>query len=344
MNAAFTHAPLPAQPFFSTPEQRLALARERFFEQGIRPSGLVGEGVIQSWSRCLQAHRDPGEAIAFNPVTESRIHSALGRSRMLRETAAADLKELEAALAGTTCTVLLTDQHGVVVHVGRPGETSGEAVLPLAARIGVNLGEDSVGTNAPGLTARTGQASIVLGGEHFFGCVQVMHCAAAPIRDVRGQVAGVLDISTESRPFGFDAAAVVGLFATAIENRLLRTQSTEHIVVHLQTTPALLDTPMEGLAAIAANGRIAWANGAAARLLGVASFGCELGAEEVFALRLTALSALTREADAKQHRLPSGLMVWLRAHMQAPDGAGRIVKIGAADHRRDASLSRPSSS
>jgi PAS domain-containing protein len=101
---------------------------------------------------------------------------------------------------------------------------------------------------------------------------------------------------------------------------------------------------MEGLAAIAANGRIAWANGAAAKLLGVASFGCELGAEEVFALRLTALSALTREADAKQHRLPSGLMVWLRAHMQAPDGAGRIVKIGAADHRRDARLSRPSSS
>ena len=342
MTASFANALLPAQPFFSTPEQRLALARERFFEQGIRPSGLVGEAVIQSWSRCLQAHRNPDEAIAFNPVTESRIHSALGRSRLLRETAAAELSELETALAGTTCTVLLTDPHGVVVHVGRPRETSGEALLPLAARIGVNLGEDSVGTNAPGLTARTGQASVVLGAEHFFGCVQVVHCAAAPIRDVRGQVAGVLDISSESRPFGFDAAAVVGLFATAIENRLLRAQSAEHIVVHLQTSPGLLDTPMEGLAAITAEGRIAWANGAAARLLGVASFGCELGAEEVFALRLAELSALTREAEARPHRLPSGLTVWLRARMQAPDGAARVVRIGAADNRRDARLSRSS--
>src|SRR5664279_2608328 len=136
MHAASSHSPLPTQPFFSTPEQRLALARERFFEQGIRPSGLVGEAVIQSWSRCLQAHRNPDEAIAFNPVTESRIHSALGRSRLLRETAAAELKELETALAGTTCTVLLTDPHGVVVHVGRPGASPCEVVLPLAGRIG----------------------------------------------------------------------------------------------------------------------------------------------------------------------------------------------------------------
>lgn len=342
MNASFANSPLPAQPFFSTPEQRLALARERFFEQGIRPSGLVGEAVIQSWSRCLQAHRNPGEAIAFNPVTESRIHSALGRSRLLRETAAAELSELETALAGTTCTVLLTDPNGVVVHVGRPRETPGEVLLPLAARIGVNLGEESVGTNAPGLTARTGQASVVLGAEHFFGCVQVVHCAAAPIRDVRGQVAGVLDISSESRPFGFDAAAVVGLFATAIENRLLRAQSVEHIVVHLQTSPALLDTPMEGLAAIAGDGAIAWANGAAAKLLGVSSFGSGPGVEAVFALRLAELAALTREAEPTQHRLPSGLKVWLRARMQAPDGAARGVRIGAADNRRDARLSRSS--
>ena len=71
---------MPAQPFFSTPQQRLALARQRYFEEGTRPSGLVSEGVIQSWSRCVQARRDPGEHIAFNPVTPSRVHSALARS------------------------------------------------------------------------------------------------------------------------------------------------------------------------------------------------------------------------------------------------------------------------
>jgi transcriptional regulator of acetoin/glycerol metabolism len=172
---------LPPQPFFSTPQQRLALARERYFEQGIRPSGLVSESVIQSWSRCLQARRDPREAIAFNPVTASRVQSALTRSRLLLETAAHDLKQLESVLAGTACTVLLTDPQGVVVHAAWAGQSHDEVLLPLARRIGVCLAEDSIGTNAPGVTARTGQASLVLGGEHFFGCVQVMHCAAAPM-------------------------------------------------------------------------------------------------------------------------------------------------------------------
>ena len=60
------------------------------------------------------------------------------------------------------------------------------------------------------------------------GGVQVMHCAAAPIRDVRGRVAGVLDLSSESRPFGFDAAAYflhadvkVGVLAGEVRGRIL---------------------------------------------------------------------------------------------------------------------------
>ena len=325
-----THAPatlLPAQPFFSTPQQRLALARQRYFEEGVRPSGLVSEGVIQSWARCLQARREPHEALAFDPVTTSRAHAALARSRLLLEAAASELNQLESTLAGTTCTAILTDPHGVVVHATRTPQRSDHVLMPLASRVGVCLAEDSIGTNAPGLTAHTGQPSVVLGGEHFFGCVQVMHCAAAPIRDVRGQVAGVLDLSSESQPFGFDAAAVVGLYATSIENRLLRAQSQEHIVLHFQTWPSLLGTPMEGLAGIASDGSVAWVNSAAARLLGHPNVGTVLRAAELFGLELHRLSALTRRPDASAHRLPCGLNVWLLARMQAPDGAASAFQL-----------------
>ena len=317
------------QPFFSTPQQRLALARQRYFEEGVRPSGLVSEGVIQSWARCLQAQRRPDEAITFATVTASRAHSALTRSRVLLAAAANELSQLESTLAGTCCTVLLTDPQGVVVHSARAGYNADEVLLPLARRVGSNLAEDSIGTNAPGMTAHTGEASVVLGGEHFFGSVQVMHCAAAPIRDIHGQVAGVLDVTSESRPFGFDAASVVGLYATAIENRLLRAQSAEHIVLHLQTSPALLGTPMEGLAGIASDGRIAWMNRAAMRLLGMARITGEQRAEAVFALGVDSLAALTRRSEASMHRLPNGLSVWLLARMQARDGAREVIHIGA---------------
>jgi len=320
--------PLPAQPFFTTPQQRLALARQRYFEEGLRPSGLVSEGVIQSWSRCVQSRRNPVERIAFDPVTPSRIHSALTRSERLLRAAAADLTQLENTLAGTACTAILTDVQGVVVHATRSAADRGEVLLPLARRVGVNLDEAHIGTGAPGVTLRTGQPSLVLGGEHFFGHMQVLHCAAAPIRDVRGQLAAVLDLTCEARPFGFDAAAVVALYATTIENQLLRAQSTEHLVVHLQTTPALLGTPMEGLAGLDSQGRIAWVNNVGARLLGVEQGEAGLRADEAFGLDANRLARLTRESGATPHRLPNGLSVWLMARMPSRDGAVRRFQPG----------------
>lgn len=317
---------MPSQPFFSTPQQRLALARQRYFEEGTRPSGLVSEGVIQSWSRCVQAHRDPRERIAFNPVTPSRIHSALARSELMLRAAADDLVQLEQTLAGTACTAMLTDPQGVIVHATQSAADHGEVLLPLARRIGVNIGEDHIGTGAPGVTIRTGQPCLVLGGEHFFGHLQVLHCAAAPIRDVRGQLAAVLDLTCEGQPFGFDAAAIVAMYATTIENQLLRAQSTEHLVVQLQTSPGLIGTPMEGLAGIDARGRIAWLNHVASRLLGVAPGSASpRDAAEVFGLDAAHLAALTRAGASAAHRLPSGLNVWLSARMQARDGAARPV-------------------
>jgi sigma-54 dependent transcriptional regulator, acetoin dehydrogenase operon transcriptional activator AcoR len=322
-----TAGALPVQPFFSTPQQRLAFARQRYFDEGVRPSGLVSEGLIQSWSRCMQARRDPGEAIAFRPVTLSRAHSALQRSRLLVSSAAGELSQLEATLAGTGCTAILTDSQGVVVHAMRSAGEQDAVLLPLASRLGVDLAEEQIGTTAPGMALRTGQASVVLGSEHFFGCLQVMYCAAAPIRDIHGQVAGVLDVSSESRPFGFDAAAVVNMTATTIENRLLRAQSTEHIVVHLQTMPSLIGTPMEGLAGLDGHGRIAWVNPAAARLLGLAWPAHGAPVDNVFGLELAALARLTRRDGASAHRLPNGLMVWLVARMQSNDGAGPLVGV-----------------
>ncbi len=317
--------PLPSQPFFSTPQQRLALARQRYFDEGTRPSGLVSEGVIQSWSRCVQAHRDPSERIAFDPVTPSRIHTALARSQLMLHAAADDLAQLEHTLAGTSCTAILTDAQGVVVHATQSAANHTEVLLPLARRIGVNIGEEHIGTGAPGVTIRTGQPCSVLGGEHFFGHLQVLHCAAAPIRDVHGQLAAVLDVTCEGRPFGFDAAAVVGLYATTIENQLLRAQSTEHLVVHLQTSSTLLGTPMEGLAGIDMHGRLAWVNNIGARLLGVSQGATGLHADAVFGLDTQRLAALTRESASAAYRLPNGLNVWLHARMQARDGVSRPV-------------------
>lgn len=306
---------LPMQPFFATPAQRTALARQRFFDEGQRPSGLVGETVIQSWNRCLSAHRATHEAVAFDPVSVVRAHTAAMRSRELVVAVQGELQQLETALAGTACRVLFTDGHGVVVHASQGCGHAEERVMPVAARVGVNLAEAAIGTNGPGLVVHTGQACTVIGAEHYFDIVQGMHCAAAPVHDAAGRLVAVLDLSTENRPFGFDAASVVDLYATAIENRWLLAQARDALVLQFQANPGLLGTPLEALAAIGHEGRVHWLNAAARRLLPAAAVGGD--AEAVFGVHATGLLARSGGAAPALLQLPGGLTVWLRVRLQA---------------------------
>jgi transcriptional regulator of acetoin/glycerol metabolism len=314
---------LPANPFYASTEQRIALARQRYFEEGIRPSGMVSEAVIQSWTRCLQARRDPGHAAEFEPVTPSRVHGALRLNQQLLAAAADEMARLQYTLAGTSGTAMLTDAQGIIIGSTFVQARSHERLMPVTTRIGVNLSEEAVGTTAPGVTARTARPCVVSGAEHYFGNVQAMHCAAAPIHDIRGQLAGVLDLSSEGLPFGFDAASVVGHYAAEIENRLLCAQSTEHLVVRMQIAPNLLDTPMAGLAGLTGDGRLDWVNGAAARLLGLRGHAATApggSAEAHFGVPLSTLMGWSAPAQPQPLHLPNGLMLWVRCDWRSRDG------------------------
>jgi transcriptional regulator of acetoin/glycerol metabolism len=316
--------------FFATQASRVELARRRYFEEGISPTGVVSDAVFQSWTRCLRLHASPTDSVEFQPVTPSRTHLALQRNRALQEAWMHELPELQTTLGTSSCAAMLTDATGVLIGASCAGRPH-EHLMPIATRLGVDLSEAAVGTTAPGVVARTGQAVCVLGSEHFFEEVRSMNCAAAPIRDLRGNLAGVLDISSEAVPFSFDAAAIVGLFAGAIENRLLVSQACDHLVVYLQVAPALLASPLVGIVGIDASGRMAWSNGVGARLLGLDR--PQLAAdpptvEDALGTSIGALASLPTTGSTVL-KLPSGLTVWARSKMQAHDGRSGLHSASA---------------
>ena len=311
---------LPPQPFFQTPEQRAALARQRFFEEQQHPAGLVSDAVIRSWGRSRSLGHSSHKLPALDPVSRSALSAALARNRRLLEAAHSDLQQLEATLAGTASRLMLTDAAGVIVHVSRGSGDPQQKVLDVATRVGVNLAEEVLGTTAPGIVVQTGMACTVQCGEHFYELFGGVRCAAAPIRDVAGRLVGVLDVSTEARGFGFDAAAVVGVYATSIENRLLQAQSDQHLVLHFQAAPALLGTPMEGLAGVDSHGRVAWLNATGHSLLGRSSRQGSGSVDEFFGADLDRLVALCGSSDAQRMQLPSGLGIWVRGAMRSNDG------------------------
>jgi len=219
--------------------------------------------------------------------------------------------------------VLLVNPAGVVIHATAAGGLPEQRTLDAAGRVGVQLAEERVGTTAPGIVLRTGQAINVCAGEHFFDRFGGVHCAASPIFDADHRLAGVLDVSTESQGFGFDMGSLVGLFATAIENRLLCAQADEHLVLRFQTTPALLDTPLQGLMGISGDGKVVWINGTGRRLLGDAA-DSGMSSEAVTGLTLDALiDRATCSSGPQCLRLPSGLGVWVLGRLQWRDGLSR---------------------
>lgn len=303
----------PMQPFFNTPESRVALARQRFFERGERPTGLVSEAVIQSWVRCLQQRQCPDRAVEFQPVTASRVHSVLRRNRLLLQVAAAEMRELSDLLAGTSAGALLVDAQGLVMHSTWGQQQPETPLMNVAARVGVDLSEDAVGTTAPGVVVRSGQAVRVAGAEHFSTVVGRMRCAAAPVHDARGRPVAVLDLSSEGRDFGFDAVHLVERYAKGIENRLLLALAEEQFIVHLHLDAALLSGAWAGLVGVDDAGRVAWLNAEAAALLGqtadrAASVGLE--AEALLGLPLPALRAACSAEHPQRLRLPNGLNPW----------------------------------
>lgn len=318
-------------PFFPTRAERVEFARRRYFEEGLPPSGVVSDAVFQSWARCQRLRQEPAQRVAFQPVTASRMHQSLRKNHPLLEAWLAELPQIQSALATTSCAAILIDPTGVLVGsacIGRPHER----LMPVAARIGVDLSEEAVGTTAPGVVVRTRQPVTVYGAEHFFDDVGVMHCAAAPIRDADGNLAGVLDVSSETIPFNFDAASVVGLFAGAIENRLLVGHSHEHLVIRMQVMASLLDSPVVGVVGIDGAGRLAWSNGVASRLLGLPPLeprGTLPWAEQVLGVGIARLASLPRTGAAPL-MLPNGLVVWARSEMRAPDGHRNLVSAARA--------------
>lgn len=315
--------------FFTTQADRVALARQRYFEEGELPSGTVSEAVFQSWARCLRQKQDPRGRLEFQPVSSSRAQLALQKNRLLRDAWLAEASELDAVLGTTNCGAMLTDPSGVLIGVTCSGRVH-EKITPVAHRIGVNFAEEAIGTTAPGIVARTGQQVCVQGAEHFFESVNFMHCAAAPIRDIHGSLAGVLDMSSEGVAFNFDAATVVGLYAASIENRLLVSQSSEHLIVRFQISPAMLDTPMAGLMGVDMQGKIVWRNAAASKLLGVRPNGGPPGSSNIDEVLQSSFSELASVRGATQSlfRLPNGLQVHVRCELQARDGHHQLFAIG----------------
>jgi transcriptional regulator of acetoin/glycerol metabolism len=228
------------------PEAALATAREKFFSGHALPEGLVPASILRSWQRCAEQGLDAGGTIHAEPMTATELRALQEQNETLRLLSRSELVSLRTEAKLTGSVVILTDAKGRVLDTAGSPEFADQAAR-VSLRPGVMWAETSTGTNAIGTALAERRAIEVHGAEHFFEPHGILHCAAVPIVNPHGKLAGLLDMSGHASAEHTHAMGLVRFAVEQIEHRFFNRGFEEMTVVRFHRSADLLGTAREGI-------------------------------------------------------------------------------------------------
>jgi transcriptional regulator of acetoin/glycerol metabolism len=231
--------------------------------------GPTHDGVIeQSHERCTALGLSRIERPDYAPLGRPDLVVARDRNRRLHSHAAPVMEMLADQIGGTESMVVLCDSAGTIIHSIGDDDFLSRA-SKVALQPGVNWSEQAKGTNAIGTALVVESATLVHADEHFMHANHFLTCSAAPILDSRGHILGVLDVTGDHRSYHQHTMALVKMSARMIENHWLSDDHRNAMRLHFHARPEFIDTLMEGILAVAPDGRIVGANRSALEQLGL---------------------------------------------------------------------------
>lgn len=164
--------------------------------------------------------------------------------------------------------VLLCDSEGYILEsLGDPPFMGKAERVYLSP--GANWKEEFKGTNAIGTALAEQRPVRVLGQEHFVRENHFLNCWAGPIRNSRGEIAGILDISGQhgGRDEGLIELVMMGI--KMIEQNLLLAELSQEAMFYREGFEHVSSLLREGLITINKDGLITSINRAGENMLGV---------------------------------------------------------------------------
>ena len=240
-------------------EDRVAIAREKFFSRGVLPEDDVSPLILRSWSRCRDSGLDPRTTRAVEVAGRGQLEESRNQSGRLLNLASGVMEHVFDQIRASGSMVILADLDGMIIHsLGDPAFV--DRAQRVALQPGARWDEASLGTNGIG-TALLERAPVeVFGSEHYLDRNVFLSCCASPIFDPRGELAGVFDISGDYRNPQRHTMGLVRLSVQLVEKRLFESEFGKHIVLAFHPRPEYVGSLQEGLVALAPDGTILGAN------------------------------------------------------------------------------------
>ncbi|ANB76100.1 Fis family transcriptional regulator [Paraburkholderia phytofirmans OLGA172] len=276
--------------------------------------------IAQAHARSLEVGLRASETPDFHPLCRPALRELVDRNQSLYTHALPVMETLHAQIVDTQSMVLLTDNHGVILHSLGDSDFV-EKANRVALCPGVSWAEADRGTNAIGTALVDGQPTVVHAGEHFLHANRILTCSCAPIADPFGRTIGALDVSGDTRGFHKHTLALVRMSAQMIENHLFSNQFVDAIRVHFHARAEFIGTLYEGLAAFAPDGTFLSANRSALFQFGQPL--ADLQRQTFDALFGIAFARLLQQiarapGESIELTLPSGVRVIARGEFAVP--------------------------
>ncbi|CAM2196229.1 sigma-54 dependent transcriptional regulator, acetoin dehydrogenase operon transcriptional activator AcoR [Paraburkholderia kururiensis] len=235
------------------------------------PTRPMSESVAQSWARCMnEYHLDPSRFVTPPVLTDYELRSRREALRDLIACSKLEMTTLYQQLADPELAVVLVDAQGAILHQVSSVPFA-ESVAADGFRVGALWSEREAGTNGMGTCLAERDCIAVCQHEHFYPRYTGLTCSAAPIFDDKGEVAGVLDVTSRSRLLQQHSLVLVGMSRQMIENRLLDARYRHANMIHFHSRPEFVGTLHVGKLAVADDSTVLAANRSALFQLGFRS-------------------------------------------------------------------------
>ena len=178
--------------------EKIRQARAQFHGGQNIPPAHIRPYILRSWQRSRAANV-PSVELPVAMIGPREFQDVLGRHTFLVDCASRVMEELlENILPSKSC-IVLTDADGVFLHTIGDGEGYGRGSCCLLR--GVVSRESVDGTTSMGICLEEKIPVCVLGCEHYNPHFDGWSCAAAPIFDNEGELAGTLSLTLERDKF-----------------------------------------------------------------------------------------------------------------------------------------------
>jgi transcriptional regulator of acetoin/glycerol metabolism len=193
-------------------------AWERFVKEGVLDTNRISKRIAESWYRSKEYNIDPFLDKGRNILTGEAYEKKIADNHKLLEIAMPYLETLWKSIQDKGTYLILTDSEGYILKI--ISESGVRKFLNQFNIVqGVKWTENEVGTNAIGTALVTHEPIQVVGNEHFSVASHGMTCSSAPIKNSRGELIGVLDISSINIVKDLNLLSLAVSMAYAIESQ-----------------------------------------------------------------------------------------------------------------------------